>query len=109
MAAHQRAQMRDHLVAIQEVVAAVAAEDWGAVAEAAARLGSSPERDRMCSHMGEGAEGFAEQAIAFHRRADGIGSAAADADGAAVLRATAHTLEACTGCHAGWRQRIVDP
>lgn len=40
-------------------------------------------------------------------RADAIGAAARSEDGAAVLLATANTLQACTGCHARFRQEVV--
>jgi hypothetical protein len=63
---------------------------------------------QMCQHMGAGAEGFTELALEFHRRADAIGEAAREHDGPAVLRATSNTLQACTGCHAAYRQDIVD-
>jgi hypothetical protein len=64
---------------------------------------------QMCQHMGAGAEGFTEMALDFHRRADAIGEAARAHDRAAVLRAMSNTLRSCTGCHAAFRQEIVDP
>jgi hypothetical protein len=62
----------------------------------------------MCSHMGAGAPGFTEQALHFHRTADEIGGAARRQDADAVLRALGETLSTCTGCHASFKQRIVD-
>jgi hypothetical protein len=58
--------------------------------------------------MGAGAEGFTELALEFHKRADKIGEAAKTKDTKEVLRATTHTLEACTSCHAAYKQDIVD-
>ena len=60
------------------------------------------------AHMGAGAEGFTELALDFHRRADRIAVAAKAQDEKGVLRATAETLEACTGCHAMFKQEVVD-
>jgi cytochrome c556 len=58
--------------------------------------------------MGAGAPGFTEQAIAFHKTADGIAVAAKSRDGNAVLSALGTTLKTCTGCHATWKQKVVD-
>jgi hypothetical protein len=108
MASHQKQNMRDHLVAVQEVVTAVSLGDFASVEAATARIGFSPTMGQMCSHMGAGAPGFAEQAIEFHHTADRIGTAARERDGAAVLAALGTTLQACTSCHAAWKQRVVD-
>ncbi len=108
MAWHQKENMQAHLVAIQRITDGVARKDWDAVANAAAAIGSSPQMQQMCEHMGAGAPGFTERALDFHRRADAIGQAARTHDAKAVLQATAHTLEACTGCHAAYRQEVVD-
>lgn len=108
MAWHQKQNMMAHLVAIQRVADGLVREDWEEIASAAALIGSSPEMQQMCRHMGAGAEGFTTMALDFHRRADVIGEAARGRDPAAVLRATAHTLEACTACHAAFRQEVVD-
>ncbi len=107
MAWHQKQNMMEHLVAIQRITAGAADEDWVAVAEASALIESSPQMQMMCRHMGAGAEGFTELALEFHERADAIGVAARAEDGPEVLRATAHTLQACTTCHAAYRQELV--
>jgi hypothetical protein len=107
MAWHQKQNMMEHLVAIQRITDGLAREDWGEVANASALIESSPQMQQMCQHMGAGAHGFTEMALDFHRRADAIGVAARAHDGAAVLRATSNTLQACTGCHAAFRQDVV--
>ena len=107
MAWHQKQNMMQHLVAIQRVTEGLSRDDWDEVARASALIGSSPQMQQMCQHMGAGAEGFTEMALDFHRRADAIGEAARAHDAAAVLRATASTLQACTGCHAAFRQEVV--
>jgi hypothetical protein len=108
MAWHQKQNMNDHLVAIQQITAALAREDWEGVAQASARIESSPQMQQMCEHMGAGADGFTEYALEFHRRADQIAVAARTQSTAAVLSATANTLQACTSCHATYRQEVVD-
>jgi cytochrome c556 len=108
MAWHQKQNMMQHLQAIQRIVDGVAREDWEEVASASALIETSPQMQQMCEHMGAGAEGFTEMALEFHRRADAIGAAAKAQDGAEVLRATSHTLQSCTGCHATFRQDVVD-
>jgi len=108
MAQHQKENMREHLVAVQEIALATARSDFAAVEDAARKLGLSPGMEQMCQHMGTGAPGFAEQALAFHRSADEIGAAAHRRDSGAVLRTLGATLHLCTGCHATFRQKVVD-
>lgn len=107
MAQHQKENMREHLEAVQEVVAAVAVSDFQKVAVSAKRLGYSEAMGRMCEHLGSGAPGFTEQALSFHHTADEMGAAAAKQDGPAVLAALSKTLSACTSCHATYKQRVV--
>ena len=107
MAWHQKQNMQDHLVAIQQITDALARDDWDAIARAASRIEASPQMQRMCQHMGAGAEGFTPLALDFHKRAEAIAPAARAKDAKAVLKATAHTLAACTSCHATYRQEIV--
>ena len=108
MANHQKENMRDHLVAVQQIVAAVATSDFSAVERAALRIGSSESMVQMCTHMGSGAPGFTERALEFHRIADGISVAARKSDQPGVLRALDKTLSACAGCHAAFKQNVVD-
>ena len=108
MANHQKQNMRDHLTAVQAVVGAVGAKDYDAISRAAARIGYSEQMGQMCSHMGVGAPGFTEQALHFHHTADKISEAASRRDMPAVLSALSDTLATCTGCHAVFKQRIVD-
>ncbi len=107
MAWHQKQNMMGHLVAIQGITSALADENWEAIAKASASIESSPQMAQMCKHMGSGAPGFTELALDFHSRADQIGVAAKSKDGKAVLKATAHTLNACTTCHSTYRQDVM--
>ena len=108
MAEHQREQMRDHLAAIQEILAALSTNDFAGVEKAASRIGYSEQMGRMCSHMGAGAPGFTDTALQFHRTADTISVAAKKRDAEATLRAVTATLQTCVSCHATYRQEIVD-
>ena len=108
MANHQKQNMRDHLVVIQEVVAALAADDFAGIERAAGRMGFSEQMGQTCTHMGAGAPGFTEQAIAFHHTTDRITAAAREQDRARVLSELSATLQTCTSCHATWKQRVVD-
>lgn len=108
MALHQKEQMRGHLEAVQALTAALAIDDMAQAEAAAVRLGSSPQMNMTCEHMGAGAEGFTEQALQFHQLADTIAEAARAGDRAKTLQATADTLSACAACHAAWRQEVVE-
>jgi hypothetical protein len=108
MANHQKQNMRDHLVVVQEIVGALAVQDYAGVERAAGRMGFSEQMGQMCSHMGAGAPGFAEQALAMHHAADRISLAARQQDGGRVLAELGTTLQSCTSCHAAWKQQVVD-
>jgi hypothetical protein len=108
MANHQKASMRDHLLAVQEMVQALAKDDLAGVGKAAKRIGYSREMGAMCTHMGAGAPGFTDQALKFHRTADQIALSAQRRDRRGVLLALGATLQACTACHATFRQSVVD-
>ena len=108
MAAHQKQNMREHLAAIQAIVSAVGRDDMDGVAKAAARLGYSEAMGQMCEHMGAAAPGFTPMALYFHHTADTIGDAARRGDRAGVLSALDRTLQTCVGCHATYRQEVVD-
>jgi mono/diheme cytochrome c family protein len=108
MAVHQRENMRDHLAAVQEIIAAISTEDFAGVERSATRIGYSEQMGQMCSHMGAGAPGFIDLALNFHRTADTIVPAAKARDTAAILKALSATMQTCVGCHAIYRQRIVD-
>jgi hypothetical protein len=108
MAEHQKRNMRDHLVAVQELTAALAVGDFSAVRRAAGRMGSSEQMTRMCEHLGAHAPGFTEVALRFHQTADTIAEAATRQDRDAVLEALNRTLAVCTSCHSTYKQQVVD-
>jgi cytochrome c556 len=108
MANHQKQNMREHLEAVQGVVAALAVDDFAEVERAAGRMGYSVQMGQMCMRMGAGTKGFSEQALKFHHTADRIADAARKRDRALVLAELGATLQTCTSCHAAWKQQVVD-
>ena len=108
MAEHQKQNMREHLAAIQAIIAAIGRDDMDAVTKAVAGIGYSEAMGQMCEHMGAAASGFAPMALNFHHTADTIGEAARRGDRAGVLSSLDRTLQACVGCHATYRQEVVD-
>jgi hypothetical protein len=52
--------------------------------------------------------GVRDDVLEFHHTADSIASAARQRDLAEVMRALSSTLQTCTGCHATYRQSVVD-
>jgi hypothetical protein len=108
MAEHQKQNMREHLAAIQVIIAAIGRDDMDAVATATASIGYSEAMGQMCEHMGAAAPGFTTMALTFHRTADTIRDAARRGDRAGVLSALDRTLQTCVGCHATYRQQVVD-
>jgi hypothetical protein len=108
MAHHQKQNMREHLLAVQEIVTGLAVDDFAAAEKAAVRIASSEQMAQMCTHMGAGAPGFTDQALAFHKTADGVLAAAKAKDKRAALQALGATLATCTACHDAWKQEIVD-
>jgi Cytochrome C' len=108
MANHQKQNMRDHLLAVQEITTALATKDFAAIEKSSARIGYSEQMGQMCTHMGAGAPGFTDAAVEFHHTADTIADAAKKQDADAVLSALNRTLATCTSCHAKFKQRVVD-
>lgn len=108
MADHQKQNMREHLAAVQAIIAAIGRDDMDAVAKAAARIGYSEAMGQMCGHMGAATPGFTAMALNFHHTADIIGDTARRGDRAGVISALDRTLQTCVSCHATYRQEIVD-
>lgn len=107
MAEHQKKNMRAHLEAIRDIVGGYADKNFKNIKEAALRLGSSPQMNMMCDHMGQASPGFTPMALKMHSNADTIVAAAEKKDFNAVVTATEKTLQSCTSCHAAYKQQIV--
>jgi cytochrome c556 len=107
MAVHQKRDMRDHLRVVQEITAALGANDFDAIAASAARIGWSEQQAAKCKHMGAGAPGFAAMGEHFHKTADQISAAARRRDRPGVVHALNDTLQTCVSCHESYRQEII--
>jgi len=108
MAEHQKQNMREHLATVQAIIAAIGRDDMDGVAKAGARIGYSEAMGQICEHMGAATPGFTAMALNFHQTADNIGEAARRGDRSGVLTALDRTLQTCVGCHATYRQEVVD-
>jgi len=99
--AHQRQMMRDHLAAVQEVVAAMAAGKYKEGARTAhERLGLTPEMKHMCYRFGPA---FGAMGVAFHHDGDRLGEVLATGDPQKSLAALQKVLSDCVACHARFR------
>ncbi len=100
--------MREHLRAVQQIVAALSTDDFSAVERAAKKIGYNEQMGQMCNMMGAATPGFTPMALNFHHTADRIVDAAKKRDRAAVLTALGNTLATCTSCHGMFKEEIVD-
>lgn len=111
MNAHMLANMRDHLLAVQQIQQAMAAGQWDEAAMIAEkRLGMSSLDAHGASHIaGFMPEGMQAAGTSMHRAASRFAIKARDAgvspDWSGVTSAFAEVLQSCNGCHAGYRTR----
>jgi hypothetical protein len=109
MQAHLRANMRDHLLAISEIQAALAAGRYGPAADTAeARLGMTSLEAHGARHMaGVMPEGMRAVGTAMHRAASRFAVVAQDAEVTNDLRqalgALSDVTRQCVACHAAYR------
>lgn len=109
MAAHTLANMRDHLRALEEINAALAAGDHDAASQIAEqRLGLSALDAHGAHQVAEFMpEGMRAAGLAMHQAASRFALAAQDADVTGELRpalgALSEVVAACNACHAGYR------
>ncbi len=107
--AHTLANMRDHLLALQEIQEALAAEAFekaGQIAEQ--RLGMTSLRlhgaHEVAQYMPEGMQAIGSE---MHREASrfalAAGDAAASGEIAPALRALARVTRQCVACHSSYR------
>jgi hypothetical protein len=109
MVAHMLANMRDHLQALGEINAALAAgrhEEASKVAEQ--RLGMSSLATHGAHHMAAFMpKGMQDAGTLMHRSASRFaieaGNAGVTGDLRPALSALAGVMNACVGCHAGYR------
>lgn len=97
---------------MQAVTAAIAIEDWAAVARLTPGIARHPqpplsEKLRILSWLGGEAGKFRGYDAQVHDAAVAMGKAAQRGDGGAVIDAFARTQRACLGCHQSYRRQFV--
>jgi len=104
---HMLANMRDHLVALNAILAAMAQGHLEQAAEVAeSRLGMSSLDRHGARHMaGFMPKGMREAGNRMHRTASRFALMAQEGDAAQAYRALAKVIGACVACHAGYRIR----
>ncbi len=109
MQAHMRANMRDHLLAVHEIQAAMARGDYETAARVAEqRLGMSSLESHGASHMaGVMPPGMRATGTAMHRAASRFAvtaqEAGVDRDLGRAVAALAEVTAQCVTCHASYR------
>ena len=103
MAQHQKANMREHLKAVNEVVHQMGANDFAAASKTAhEKLGLTAQMKQMCDNMPN--ETFRTMALDFHQSGDALAEALKTKDTGKSLNALDAVLTKCTSCHEMFRQ-----
>ncbi len=104
---HMLANMRDHLVAINEILVYLADNKLDEAAEVAeSRLGMSSLNLHGASHMASRMPtGMQETGTSMHRAASRFALKAQEGDALAAYNALSEITSACVACHAGYRIR----
>jgi len=111
MQEHMLGNMRDHLVALGEIQAALGKGDFDRASDIAEqRIGMSSLTTHGASHMAPYMpKGMQEAGTAMHRAASRLARTAQEAavtnDMPRALSALAELTQQCTACHAGYRLR----
>jgi hypothetical protein len=104
---HMLANMRDHLAAIDEILAALNAEDFDtAVRVAEFRLGMSSLDSHGASHMAQVMPPpMREMGTSMHRAASRFARTAEEGDQLRAFQSLRAVTETCVTCHAAYRIR----
>jgi len=107
MQQHMMSNMRDHLVAINEILINMANGQMDQAAEVAeSRLGMSSLESHGASHMAEFMpEGMRQAGTSMHRAASRFALKAQEGDALPAYNALAEITSACVTCHSGYRIR----
>ena len=107
MQQHMMANMRDHLMAINEILAALGAGEMEQAADIAElRLGMSSLDDHGASHMARVMpQGMREAGTRMHQSASRFARTAQEGDALAAYRKLTEVTASCVACHAGYRIR----
>ncbi|MDQ7019109.1 MAG: hypothetical protein Q9M33_08075 [Robiginitomaculum sp.] len=100
---HQLKNMRDHLEAVQSIIALLASDKYEEASKVAySRLGSTTEMKLMCASFGD--KNFEKLGLEFHSSADTMSEIFKMGDKKKSLNALSNTLNYCVRCHASYRQ-----
>lgn len=105
MRAHMLGNMRDHLQALSEIHAALAAKQWDRAADLAeTRIGMSSLASHGAAHMAQYMpQGMQEIGAGMHHAASRFARAAQEGDGQKALENLTQVTQQCVACHAGYR------
>ena len=107
MQQHMMSNMRDHLVAINEILIKMANGDFEKAAEIAEyRLGMSSLESHGASHMAKFMpEGMRQAGTAMHKAASRFALKAQEEEVLPAYNALSEVTSACVACHSGYRIR----
>lgn len=101
------AEMRAFLEAVQQISAAVAADDMPAIGEAAKRVGAAAQQAVPATLVGKLPHEFKTLGFDTHQRFDRLAQDAAElGDKTVALKQLSELMLNCVGCHAAYR---IDP
>ena len=104
---HMMSNMRDHLVAINEILANMSNGELDKAAEVAeSRLGMSSLESHGAEHMAKFMpEGMRNAGTGMHQAASRFALKAQEGDALPAYKLLAEVTSACVACHAGYRIR----
>jgi len=107
MQQHMMSNMRDHLVAINEILIEMANSDFDKAAEVAEyRLGMSSLKSHGASHMARFMpDGMRQAGTAMHKAASRFALKAQEEEVLPAYNALSEVTSACVACHSGYRIR----
>ena len=107
MQLHMMSNMRDHLVAINEILVNMANDQLDQAAEVAeSRLGMSSLESHGASHMSRFMpEGMRQAGTSMHRAASRFALRAQEGEALPAYSALAEVTSACVACHTNYRIR----
>ena len=101
MRMHMLGNMRDHLQALSEIQAALAAKQLGRAADIAeTRIGMTSLTSHMAQHMPKGMQDIGTK---MHHAASRFARTAQEGDGQKALENLAQVTQQGVACHAGYR------
>ena len=105
MRTHMLANMRDHLQALSEIQAALAAKQIDRAADIAeTRIGMTSLTSHGATHMAQYMpKGMQDIGTEMHHAASRFARTAQEGDGQKALENLAQVTQQCVACHAGYR------